>query len=80
MAGDSAMLADFAAFFAAPDVVLLPITATVAERAAIIRATYRYGPMDSLHLAPAVDSGCGLFLTNDAQLSGFPDVRVEVLT
>ena len=32
------------------------------------------------HLATAVEHGCGLFLTNDAQLRSFPDIPVEVLT
>ncbi len=36
--GDAEMLADFAACFAAPDVVILPITAPIAERAAETRA------------------------------------------
>jgi predicted nucleic acid-binding protein len=79
-AGDAAMLADFAAFFSASDVVILPITAPIAERAAEIRATYQFGPMDSFHLAAAVDSGCNLFLTNDTQLRQFVGVVVEVLT
>jgi uncharacterized protein len=79
-AGDAAILADFAAFFAATDIVILPITAPIAERAAEIRVTYRFGPMDSFHLAAAVDSGCNLFLTNDTQLRQFVDVVVEVLT
>jgi uncharacterized protein len=78
--GDAAMLADFAAFFSAPEVVILPITAPIAERAAEIRATYRFGPMDSFHLAAAADSGCNLFLTNDTQLRQFVGVVVEVLT
>jgi uncharacterized protein len=79
-AGDAAVLADFAAFFSAPDVVILPITAPIAERAAEIRAIYRFGPMDSFHLAAAVDSGSNVFLTNDAQLRQFRDVFVEILT
>jgi uncharacterized protein len=79
-AGDAAILADFAAFFAATDVVILPIAAPIAERAAEIRASYRFGPMDSFHLAAAMDSGCNLFLTNDTQLRQFVDVVVEVLT
>jgi uncharacterized protein len=78
--GDAAMLADFAAFFATPDVVILPITGPIAERAAEIRANYRFGPIDSFHLAAAVDSGCNLFLTNDTQLRQFVGVVVEVLT
>ena len=78
--GDAAVLADFTAFFAAPSVVVLPITTAVALRAATIRATYRFQPMDSLHLAAAVEHGCNLFLTNDARLSSLPDIPVEVLT
>jgi uncharacterized protein len=79
-AGDPALLADFAAFFAEPGVVMLPISATIAERAAGIRASYRFGPMDSFHLAAAVDSGSNVFLTNDAQLRQFRDGFVEILT
>jgi predicted nucleic acid-binding protein len=79
-AGDATLLADFATFFSAPEVVVLPITASVAERAATILATSAFKPMDCLHLAAAVDSGCNRFLTNDVQLRGFPDVLIETLT
>jgi predicted nucleic acid-binding protein len=79
-AGDTALLAEFAAFFAAPDVVIQPITMPVAFRAATIRASFRFQPMDSLHLAAAVEHGCRAFLTNDARLSSFPDIAVEILT
>jgi len=34
---------------------------------------------DSLHLAAAVESGCDRFLTNDARLSAFTAIPVEVL-
>ncbi len=34
---------------------------------------------DALHLVAAVEDGCGLLLTNDHRLSGFPDIPVEVL-
>jgi predicted nucleic acid-binding protein len=37
-------------------------------------------PLDSLHLAAAVEHGYGLFLTNDVQLRRFPDITVEVLS
>jgi uncharacterized protein len=62
---DGAALADFMAFFAAPDVAVLPITTSVAHRAATVRATYRFSPMGSFHLAAAAEHGYGLFLTND---------------
>ena len=79
-ARDVARLADFAAFFAGPDVVVLPINAAVAARAARIRATYKFQPMDSLHLAAAVEHGCNLFLTSDTQLNKFADILVELLS
>jgi uncharacterized protein len=78
--GDAAMLADFMAFFAAPDIAVLSITTAVARLAATIRVTYGFRPMDSLHLATAAEHGCGLFLTNDVQLRRYPDITVEVLT
>src|SRR5438046_2728080 len=79
-AGDAARISDFTAFFAAPDVDVLGITSTVCDRAASIRAKYGFRPLDSLHLAAAVEHGCGLFLINDVQLRRFPDIPVEVLT
>jgi predicted nucleic acid-binding protein len=78
--GDIALLADSEAFFSAPDVVMLPIDAIIAERAAGVRASHRFGPMDSFHLAAAVNSTCSLFLKNDTQLRQFVDLVVEVLT
>jgi predicted nucleic acid-binding protein len=77
--GDAALVAAFAAFCALPDVDVLPITPVLCDRAAQIRATHGYQALDSLHLAAAVEHGCGLFLTNDARLAAFPDVPVEIL-
>ena len=77
--GDSLVLTQFARFFGSPDVQVLGVTAAVCDRAAAIRATLGYKPLDSLHLAAAVEHGCASFLTNDARLRGYPDVRVEVL-
>ena len=39
----------------------------------------RYGLADALHLATAIEFGCDVFLTNDNQLSSFPDITVEEL-
>jgi predicted nucleic acid-binding protein len=77
--GDRALLADYARFFALPEVRVLPISAAVCDRAAAIRARHRFKPLDSLHLAAAVEAACGRFLTNDARLQAFPDVKVEIL-
>ena len=78
--GDHALLADYATFFSRPEVRVLPITAAVCDRAAAIRAQYRFKPLDALHLAAAVDAGCGKFVTNDTRLQRFPDTHVEILT
>jgi predicted nucleic acid-binding protein len=74
------VLADFAAFFSDPAIRVFPVTALVCERAARIRAIHRFKALDALHLASAVENGCGLFLTNDLTLGRFTDAPVEILT
>lgn len=78
--GDAAALASYQAFFTDPAVRVFPLTAAVCERAARLRAAHRFRLADALHLAAAIEHGCGLFLTNDAQLSRCSDIPVEVLT
>lgn len=78
--GDAKLVNDFGTFFHSPDVRVLPITAAVIDRAATIRATHGFKPLDALHLAAAVEHGCTLFLTNDGGLKAFPDIPVEVLS
>jgi predicted nucleic acid-binding protein len=81
---------DFSRFFHGPNLRTIALTAATFDRAAGIRSgcTYppvaaaapkRYGLADSLHLAAAIEAGCDRFLTNDARLTGFPDLAVEVL-
>jgi predicted nucleic acid-binding protein len=77
--GDQALLVDYAKFFGLPEVKVLTVTAAICDRAAAIRGRYRYKPLDSLHLAAAVEGGCGRFLTNDTGLVRFPDITVEIL-
>jgi predicted nucleic acid-binding protein len=77
--GNAAALAIFDGFFAQPSVRRVPITSAVFDRATLIRAHHKFALGDSLHLAAAVESGCGLFLTNDPRLSKFSDISVEVL-
>jgi predicted nucleic acid-binding protein len=77
--GNMKLLAQFDAFFAAPDVRVVPLNAAVCERAAQVRATYRFKALDSLHLAAAIVHGCDRFLTNDTRLSACTDIVVEVL-
>ncbi len=76
---DIITLSAFNAYFDSDDVDVASITAAVCDRAAVIRARYGFRPMDSLHLAAAIDSGCERFLTSDVRLRSFPDILVEIL-
>lgn len=78
--GDAAVFADYQTFFASPGIHMLPVTAGIWERAAQIRAAFHLQPLDSTHLASAIERGCGLFLTHDAQLRRCTAINVEVLT
>jgi predicted nucleic acid-binding protein len=76
---DAITLAAFNGYFDSEDVDVAAVTAAVCNRAAIIRAKYNFRPMDSLHLATAIENGCERFLTHDVHLQHFPDLAVEVL-
>ena len=80
--GDAAILADYQTFFASSTIRMLPLTTAVCERAARIRAAslFRIKVPDCLHLAAAIEHGCGVFLTNDAQLTLCTDITVEILS
>src|SRR4051794_13873008 len=71
--GDSVGLADMERFLTASDVTRVLMPTAVYERACRVRAVLHYKLADALHLAAAVEAGCGLFLTNDHRLSGYPD-------
>ena len=77
---DEVTLAAFDSFFASRNVKVVAITAAVCDRAAAIRAAFRFRPLDALHLAAAVEHGCERFLTHDARLGDFPEISVEVLS
>jgi predicted nucleic acid-binding protein len=76
---DAVTLSAFNGYFDSEHVDVAAITAAVCNRAALIRAQRNFGPMDSLHLATAVENGCERFLTHDVRLRSFPDIAVEVL-
>jgi len=79
--GDIKTVADYEAFFGDPDVLALSLSPVVCERAARIRAVsnFHLKVPDCLHLAAAVEHGCGLFVTHDHQLTQCQDITVEVL-
>jgi predicted nucleic acid-binding protein len=76
---DAAAVAAFDTFFARPEVVLVPLTAAVFDRAAQMRADLNFKTPDALHLAAAIESGCDRFLTNDTRLSRCTDITIEIL-
>jgi predicted nucleic acid-binding protein len=77
---DAVTLSAFDGYFSSEDVDVTTITAAVCDRAAAIRAQYNFHPMDSLHLAAAVEHGCQRFLTHDLRLQSFSDINIEVLS
>ena len=78
--GNVADISTYQLFFNSPQVKMLSVTGTKWERAVQIAAVYKLKPLDSIHLAAAIKSGCGLFLTNDSQLARCTAIPVEVLT
>ncbi len=77
--GNATDIATYRSFFSSPQVMMLAVAASTWERAAQIGATFKLKPLDSVHLAAAIECGCGLFLTADAQLARCTDITVEVL-
>jgi uncharacterized protein len=79
--GNSAVVADYQGFFGDPAIRTLPLTAAVCERAARLRAAsgFRLKVPDCLHLAAAIEHGCGLFLSHDDQLRQCTAIPVEIL-
>ena len=58
---------------------LLPITAQIAESAAVLRAHYNLRTPDALHIATAIAAGCDAFLTNDAGVKRVAEIAILVL-
>ena len=76
---DQQRLAIFDQFFTLPDVRLVPLSSAVYDRTTLIRAQYAFRTTDALHLAAAIEAGCGGFLTHDQRLARFPGISVEIL-
>jgi len=78
--GDAGLEARYRAFFNDPDIHVFPVTAQVCERAARLRSIYPFKLPDALHLATAIEHGCGVLLTGDARLARCTEITMEVLT
>ena len=79
ISGNSGLSSRFTTFFRSPDVRVLPLTAAVCDRAAVLRAKYRFKTPDAIHLAAAIEHGCDRFLTNDLKLQQCSELVVELL-
>ncbi len=77
--GDEALLNEFDAFLSSPLLLCVPLSRSVCERAALIRARYGFRTPDALHLAAAVEAGCELFATADKALQRFRDLVVVLV-
>lgn len=75
--GNAMVARDFHTFFGVTNVAA--IIAEVCDRAAHVRATYNFKPMDALQLAAAVEHRANVFLTADSRLNSFKELTVEVL-
>jgi predicted nucleic acid-binding protein len=78
--GNATDVATYQSFFRSPRVKMLAVTAGTWERAVQISADFKLKPLDSVHLAAAIEHGCGLFFTNDVSLSRCTAIPVEVLS
>ena len=56
---------EFEAFFNTAGTTIVPVTALIAERAASLAARFYLKPLDSIHLATAIEAGADAFATTD---------------
>jgi predicted nucleic acid-binding protein len=79
--GDDATAAAFRTVLRhSPDVRMVPITQSILEEAARLRATMSLKTPDALHAATALLHKCVLFVTNDGAFHRVAHLRVSVLS
>lgn len=69
----------FDLFLNDPDIIKAPLTSEVFAQATLIRALDNFKLADALHLATAIEAGCGSFLTNDIKLARFRQLPIALL-
>lgn len=57
----------------------MPVSETIAEKAAQLRATHGLRTPDAIQLATAISSSAAFFLTNDDRLPSLASLRMLVL-
>lgn len=58
---------------------LVAVSVEIAERATALRAAYNLRTPDAIHMATALETGCGAFLTNDNGLKRVREIQVLIL-
>lgn len=77
--GDSDLYAQITEFFESSVTTVESVSSAACIRAAKIRALKGHKPLDSLHLAVALEVGCSRFLTSDQNLKNFSELFVDLL-
>ncbi len=61
------------------NITTLDISSEIAEYGALLRSQYNLRTPDALHIAKAIKSGAGFFLTNDTKLPKIPTIDFLIL-
>lgn len=77
--GDALLERLFRELFDAREIQLVPVTRTLLEEAARLRAATNLRTPDALHAATALSEGCSLFITNDRAFRRVEGLTVTVL-
>jgi uncharacterized protein len=59
--------------------VVVEISSDIVERATELRAAHGFRTADAIHLATALESGAGVFVTGDKQLVRCPGLQFELV-
>ncbi len=78
-AGDTALVNAYEQLFHQSQTRLLPITQSILREAARLRVTTKLKTPDALHAATAQQTGCALFVTNDAGFRPVPRLPLVIL-
>jgi uncharacterized protein len=76
---DRALLERYDALFAASRVVVVEVSASVIDRATLLRAKHGLKSPDAIHLATAIEHGASSLWTADAVFARAGEIAVELL-
>lgn len=64
----------------AKGIVIVDVTAAIAQQAAILRAKYNFRTPDAIQLATAIEFNADYFLTNDSRLKSANEIDIVAVT